>query len=566
MKLFIKQNSQILMHCLLTVLLVCSYYNLLTVDPITTYDDTLILSGVDKLHSFHDYISRFMTGKVLDIQPVRDLSYIIDYKIKSLISFHSFHLTNLLLWLGICFFFKRILDLVDVKKDEHRWLIWSLVFLYAFSPVFNSSVAWIAGRKHLLSTFFIIWATWYFLTKKEKPFTRGDTKTLTALYLLSVLSQPINILWPLFVLAYSYTEKKIKERRVLLGILAFVAVIFLFSNYYYYGTLYEKISGGDGKYDSNFGPGLSLLALGRYFYLTLFPFDSLPVSHHQGSWENMIGLVALIASLLWLYKRRVGAAVIACFVLYFFIPLIPVTYKVTRIFCSDTYLLNASLGLYTAIFLIFKNTKFKHTSSVLFFYAFILFCFNFKYIKNFESTESIFSYAYSREPTPMSIAVVADNLIKQEKFSDAKLPIEQLEIMEPDNRFLSKLKSDAVYLDPQIKEEEKIKALDLIKPKSPIVYLRLALLNSNRNHSGAFEANIDKILSDSQAYIHNSYLRNEEVLALIRVSCEKNKIEAECKKKFESFGKLVKFNDWKPEVYKAIYLELKNHSGNLSYK
>ncbi|MBC7427160.1 MAG: hypothetical protein H7336_01030 [Bacteriovorax sp.] len=565
MKLLLKQNTQAFLYCLLTALLFCSFYSLLSSDSVTTYDDTLLLSGIENLHSIHEYADRFFAGKILDIQPVRDLSYIIDFHIKSITPLHSFHLTNLLLWLGICCFFKSILDLIDDNKDKHQWLIWSLVFLYALSPVFTSTVAWIAGRKHLLSTFFTVWATFIFLKKKNAPFSSRTSVGIAALYLLAVLSQPINILWPVFVLVFSYSDEKIKERRFLLCILAAIALAVLCANLYYYGTLYEKITAGDGKYDSNFGPGLSLLALGRYFYLTMFSFDALPVSHYQGSWENMAGMVMMFAFLFWLFKRRTGAAIIFCFVFYFFLPLIPVTYKITRIFCSDTYILNASIGLYAAFFLIFKNTRFKHTALMVFSYAFVLFFINISYIKNFETTDNIFSYAYSKEPTPMSITNVADRLIRQRKFTEARILIDQLEVMEADNRFFSKLKSDLIYHDPQVSKVDKIKGLELIKPKTPIVYLRLALLNSNEGDADAFRINVIKLLSDPQAYIRNSYLRNEEVVALIRVSCEKNRIEGECKKIYDMFGRSVHFNNWKPELYKSIYFELKIHPENLSY-
>ncbi|MBC7712116.1 MAG: hypothetical protein H7177_02185 [Rhizobacter sp.] len=568
MKLFFIDNQKVqrFLYILLAALLLFSFYPLLSSDPITSYDDQLLLGGVDNLHSFTEYKEKILAGKILDVQPVRDLSYIIDFKLQSFFPLHSFHLTNLLLWIGICFFFKRILDLIDDKKEDHQWLIWSVVFLYALSPVFTSSVAWIAGRKHLLSTFFTVWATYLFLKMRSSPAPLKNSSGIIILYILAVFSQPINILWPLFVFIYSYFDKKISERKKLLISLAVIAVIGLAINLYYYGSLYEQITAGDGKYDSAYGPGLSLLALGRYFYLTLFPFDSLPVSHYQGSWENMVGMVLMIIFLFWVYKRRVGAAVVFCFIAYFFLPLIPVTYKITRIFCSDTYLLNASLGLYAALFLIFKNAKFKYSAALVFAYAGILFYINLGYINIFESTESIFSYAYAKEATPMSIVNVADSLVKQGKYANAKTLVSQLEVMEPDNRFYPKLMSDVIYKDPLVKNEEKIKGLELIKPKAPVVYLRLALLHSNQGNTAGFKDNVDKIFSDPQGYIRNSYLRNEQVVALIKVGCEKNKIEVECKNQYEAFSKVVKFNNWRPELYKNFYFESKNNPNELAYE
>lgn len=568
MKSILKQQNitQVFFYFLLILLLFSSYYPLLSTDPITDYDDQLLLGGVENLQSLTNYIERIFAGKVLDIQPMRDLSYFIDFKIKDLIPFHSFHLTNLVLWIGICYFFKNILEMVDENSEEHFCLIWSLVFLYAFSPVFSSSVAWVSGRKHLLSTFFTLWATFLFLKNKKYPLTITKSFSITLCYLLATLSQPINVLWPVFILIYSFIDQKIGERKILIGCLVVIALIILSVNLYYYGVIYERITAGDGKYDSSFGAGLSLLALGRYFYLTLFPFDSLPVSHYQGSWENMVGLVLLISGLFMVYKKRVGAAIVFCFIVYFFLPLIPVTYKITRIFCSDTYILNASIGIYVAVFLILKNKHSKKIATLFFIYAFTLFYLNLGYIKIFESTEAIFNYAYAKEATPMSITNVADNLLVHGKFAEAKTLIDQLEIMEPDNRYFVKLKSDLIYNDPKTSEADKSKALEALNPKAPIVYLRLALIYSNNNNVAAFETNIRKLLSDPQAYIRNSYLRNEEVVALIRVTCEKNKVEAECKKQYDDFSKSIQFTDWKPELYKAAYFELKKHPNSVSYK
>jgi hypothetical protein len=557
---------QVLVFIVLTLLLASSYYPLLSRDPVTSYDDSLLIRGVENLSGISDYQERFLKGRVLDIQPIRDLSYFLDLKLKSVLPFHSFHLTNLFLWIGICYFFKSILDLLsgDIKKNQ--WLIWSLVFLYAFAPVFTSSVAWISGRKHLLSTFFTLWATVCFLRKKDFPLNRKNLLKIIFLYFLAAMSQPINILWPAFVIAFSYVENKINERKMLILLLSLITIIVITLNLYYYGTLYETISGGDGKHDSNVGAGLSLLALGRYYYLTLFPFDALPVSHYQGSWENLAGLTLLVGSLFYIYKRRIGASLIVCFIIYFFIPLIPVTYKITRIFCSDTYLLNAAIGVYIVIFLILKNIKSYYPQLIISIYALFLFILNFNYIKTFVSTENIWLYSYRKEATPVSISNLAANLLQNEKYIEAKVLIDQLEIMDPDNRFFIKLKSDLIYNNPVNNDNNKVTALQKLTPKAPIVYLRLALLSFKLNKVEEFRNNIDKLFSDPQGYIKNSYLRNEELLALVRVACEQLNMATECKKKYDSFGKHVTFNEWNPELYKAFYYQNKKHPEDLTYK
>ncbi len=163
----------------------------------------------------------------------------------------------------------------------------------------------------------------------------------------------------MFAILLSFFDKRLKERKVFLLILCLLSIIFLTMNYYYYSHFFISISGGDGKFDSNSNLGLTLLAIGRYFYLSLFPLNALPVSHYEGSIENVIGLFLLFLFIYLIIKKMKNKFLVLGFLAYFFIPLIPVTYKITKIFCSDTYLLNSSIGIYVSIYLIIKKFNFQ---------------------------------------------------------------------------------------------------------------------------------------------------------------------------------------------------------------
>lgn len=549
---------------MLTILLAWLYFSLLILDPILRYDDGLLLGGAAKVHSFEFYSKAILSGDVLDLQPIRDLSYILDFKLKSMTSISFHHLSNLLIWFVICLVLKKILDLISDQKNDGHILAWSIVFLYALSPVSASSVAWIAARKHLLSTLFILLATWLFLIKRNSHFNLKSNLLISFVYLLSVLSHPINVLWPFFVYLYTYFDKKFHERKILLILLGILSLIILGANFYYYEYLYPVFTGGDGKYDVNTGGGLTLLAMGRYFYLTLFPFDALPVSHFQGSWKNLLGIPLLILFIYFCYKKN--RPVLVCFILYFFLPLVPVTIKITRIFCSDTYLLNASIGIYASIFLLLeKSSFFKKMYVPIFVYAAALAIYNVEYLKIFHDEKKIWFYAYEKEPTPMSIANLAGAMIAQDKFYNAGKLIDQLEILEPENRFFIKLKADAIYKNPEIKDMDKVQLLEVLAPKRPVVFLYLALLYSNNNRPNEVRKNIVGFFSNAHSYIENSYLNNEKTLALIKVACEKNRIEADCKEHFYNFRNKVNFKNWNDRLYSETYFELKKNPGNLIY-
>lgn len=565
---FNKANT--FLYCLLIVLFFYSFHTLLLHDTLLNYDDKMLLNGVENLHSLNNYFDRFLSGQILDLQPIRDLSYFLDFKLKTIFSFHSFHLTNLFIWMGICLLFKNILTILNLEipeQKENQWLIWSLVFLYAVGPISTSSVAWIAARKHLLSTFFTMAATFLFLKKRNSILDFKSIFAISFFYLLGTLSQPINVLWPIFPFLCSFFDSRLNNQKKLFIILTCIGVVILCANLYYYNSLFLRITAGDGKFDSDYGVGLSLLALGRYFYLTIFPFNALPVSHFQGAWENIVGLVLLIIFIFLCYKNKNKKKKHwhLLFLAYFFLPLVPVTYKITRIFCSDTYLLNASAGIYISLFFLLESLSFKKNYIFIFIYAGILFIQNLDYIQTFQGADSIWQYSYEKEPTAFSIVALADLNIKRKDYSKAGLLLSQLEALEPENRFLVKLKSDAIYQNIDIRNDEKIRKLESLESKKPIVFLELALLYSNMNNKVEFQKNIIKLLLDPQSYIENSYLINEEVVALVKVSCEKNNIEEICKQHFTEFNKKVSFVAWNKKLFLENYFSLKKHPGTLFY-
>ncbi len=97
-----KKKLNIILFAFLIITLFVSFHKILSLDTITNYDDKFLLGGVEKIQNVKDYINLFNSGKILDLQPVRDLSYFADFKIKSIIPSYPFHLTNLILWIFIC--------------------------------------------------------------------------------------------------------------------------------------------------------------------------------------------------------------------------------------------------------------------------------------------------------------------------------------------------------------------------------------------------------------------------------------------------------------------------------
>lgn len=123
-------------------------------------------------------------------QPVTAISRLIDV---SLFDFWAggHHLINLLLHIANVILLFNIL--LKVSKSFLSVLI--VTSLFALHPVQVETVAWVTARKDLLSTFFILIASFKYLEWMEKP-AAGKLFASIVFYALSLLSKPIFFLFP----------------------------------------------------------------------------------------------------------------------------------------------------------------------------------------------------------------------------------------------------------------------------------------------------------------------------------------------------------------------------------
>ena len=550
-----KKYLSVLAWLALLSILFLTYARLITQDPFLTYDDNFVVLPLQNIYSLQNYINSVLSGSVLDITPVRDLTYIIDFYLVQNSNYWGFHLSNLLIWISILYFFKKILDLYSDQTFNQKALVWIFIFFYALSPVSTSSVAWISARKHLLSTLFILLAQYTFLKNKDLRFSLKNIIFISFFYILSILSQPINVLWVLFSWVYLYYQKKIQHNKLILSVLTTISILGLAINLYYYSGPYVNWSMQEGKYSESSSLGSSFLAFGRYFYLTLFPFDASPVSHFQGSWQNLVGLFLLVLFSYIVYKNRKSNVLLICYFSYFFIPLIPVTAKITRIFCSDTYLLNACLGIYIVLFLILKNYLSKKVLSLLSLYVLAVFIYNLSYIKLFTDAKNIWEFSYLKEPNTIAIAALASASISERNHINAEKLIDELYELDPKHKYIEKLKIDNIYLDSKLTHAEKAEQILKIESKVPYAHYILSKIYLNENNVENFKKVMIDFFSEPQMYLKYAYFDNEQMVAFYKAACEKFKIESECIKNFNRFKQQVSFRHWDQLKYEAEYNE-----------
>jgi tetratricopeptide (TPR) repeat protein len=148
--------------------------------PFAFFDDELyvsrntVLQNIPLTESWRFFAARTNAWEYL---PLRDLTYRIDYAIFGL-NPAGYKAHNLLLYgiacAGVWWLAMGLLRLVRGREDsEDPWIAAAATALFAVHPAHVESVAWISGRKDLLSGAFAIWSLALF----TRALLRGDEET-----------------------------------------------------------------------------------------------------------------------------------------------------------------------------------------------------------------------------------------------------------------------------------------------------------------------------------------------------------------------------------------------------
>lgn len=311
------------------------FAQLIVSDPLLTRDDEALLAPLRQVTSPADYAALLSTHRVLDVQPVRDVSYLVDLWLSRRLPFSTFHLTGAVLF---------ALLLVSAFGLFARLAPWPralvAVAVMAAHPVWGTGVAWVAARKHLLAALFLTLATVALLRYRERE-TRREGVFAVLAFTLSVLSQPIGVGWPLF--AFVLLGRRLRGPVVASALVA--AGVAAVNAWYYTGPYVAQADAA--KFAPGLHPGVSLLSLGRAFWNLVCPV-AIATSYEPGAVWNLAGLLLLVPVLFVLLRaarwRRTGP-----WLLYAALPLGVVLVRMTNVFLFDTYLFSAGVGLLAAV-------------------------------------------------------------------------------------------------------------------------------------------------------------------------------------------------------------------------
>jgi Flp pilus assembly protein TadD len=226
------RNKMVMIAALLVVLTYAAYHGVLGCGFIS-YDDDKYVSDNHSLKAglpFAGIKYAFTTFDLANWHPLTWLSYMVDKGLYGL-NPHGFHLTNLLFHLANVLLLLLVLIRMTSRLGSTQasrlgstqasrlgstqasrlgstqtGSLWKSAFvaaLFALHPLHVESVAWIAERKDVLSTFFWLLTMWAYVLYSEKPNIKRYVPVIV-LFALGLMAKPMLVTLPFVLLLMDY--------------------------------------------------------------------------------------------------------------------------------------------------------------------------------------------------------------------------------------------------------------------------------------------------------------------------------------------------------------------------
>ncbi len=284
------------LYCYFTfaVIILLAHVNIIFAESTMSPDAPYILLYMEEAGSLKEYFLKLISLKGLDFQPVRDLSLYIDLKIFRLTGINLFIINNCLIWSGCCY---QIYQLAKFRnQNENSGFILTCVLCFSVHPVFSQTINWSMGRKHLLAVFFILYGTQYLLKMIEG---KKNGKWVFLPYLLSLLSVPVSLLWPVWAAATAFILDRNAFKKNFIRIIPLFAITLPIAalNYAYYfnSEVYKEIF---IQKKESIDYSKIFHHLGQYLKQIFYPFELR--FHYALEDSALLGLAILIGFLIWI--------------------------------------------------------------------------------------------------------------------------------------------------------------------------------------------------------------------------------------------------------------------------
>lgn len=141
-------------------------------------------------------IQSFKNIPALHYRPLREVSYMIDYQLTELnpVGYHLFNIFYHILSSYVVF-------LIASRLSKKREAAWITAFFFIAHPIQTESVAYISGRRDILTTLFFFTGFYFFLKFRESP-SRKNLVLIFVSYILSISSKEMGVTLPAIFLLY----------------------------------------------------------------------------------------------------------------------------------------------------------------------------------------------------------------------------------------------------------------------------------------------------------------------------------------------------------------------------
>jgi len=399
------------------------------------------------------------------------------------------------------------------------------------------------------------------------PLDRHAVSWVVVLYGLACFSQPINVLWPLFAVVYLWTQGFLRRpwnSRVigLAGCLAAIAFICIGLNLFYYSEIYPHFAGANKWLPTgSSGLGFSLLALGRYLFQLIFPLWPSISDHYPGSPQNLIGLLFYPVFAFWLWRAR--AKRVFPWALYFILPLLPLTVKLTQIFASDTYLVNAGAGFIIMMALLLHHqtglrqkiwlVNAAKVAAVGLVMTFVISSRDLAHA--WESELSLWERAYRIEATPLNMVSYAIELLKAGRPVEAFALALRAKAWDPSKRRLAYVLSRSIYDHPSMGSAEKVHLLEKYRMEAPWYGYYLSALYAKEGRFAEAFREISRFEGDPRRMVWDLREDLEIIWAERTYFCRKSGRTA-CPEDGAAFRPFLFNREWNSAVFERRLVEL----------
>ena len=195
------ENKKVLIICVLLALACLLAFWRVNLSDFVSYDDTAYVTENSHIQSgltLEGIEWAFTTGHATNWHPVTWLSHMLDVQLFGLNpGWH--HFINLLFHIANTV----LLFLVFHRATKALWQSAFVAALFALHPLHVESVAWVAERKDVLSTFFWMLTMWVYLSYTARP---GVVRylSLLACFALGLMAKPMLVTLPFVLLLLDY--------------------------------------------------------------------------------------------------------------------------------------------------------------------------------------------------------------------------------------------------------------------------------------------------------------------------------------------------------------------------